>query len=137
FALQSALWRDLIEHDPRSFAGLIVLTGLSPQAVSAFSDEEVKTWIDAICENNEWEGIRRPIELDNRLDVNSLLPAFQVPTLSIGCTHDYMVPPQHARLLAISIPGAQYAELPCGHLAPFEQPEAFVTMLLDFINAHQ
>ena len=134
FALQSALWRDLISHDPRSFAGLIILTGLSPQVVSAFSEEELKFWIDAICENNDWDGIRRQINLDSRLDISPLLPKIQAPTLSIGCAHDHMVPPHHARALADAIPGAKYAELASGHLAPFEQPEAFVTLLLDFIS---
>lgn len=134
FALQSALWRDLIQHDPRSFAGMIVLTGLNPQVVSAFGEEELKAWIDAICENNDWDGIRRQIDLDSRLDVTPLLPKIQAPTLSIGCTHDHMVPPHHARALAEAIPGARYAELASGHLAPFEQPEAFVKLLLEFIG---
>jgi len=134
FALQAALWQDLIRHDPRSFAGQIILTGLSPQTVSAFSEEELKAWIDAICENNDWEGILKQIDLDGRLDVSSLLPKVQAPTLSIGCAHDYIVPPQHARTLADTISDARYAELACGHLAPFEQPEAFVGLLLDFIG---
>lgn len=134
FALQSALWKDLIRHDPRSFAGIIVLTGLSPRTVSAFSGEELKAWIDAICENNDWEGILRQIELDARLDVSDLPPRIRARTLSIGCAHDHMVPPHHARALADIIPDAQYAELACGHLAPFEQPEAFARLLLDFIG---
>ena len=133
FALQAALWRDLIRHDPRSFAGLIVLTGLSPQVVSAFGEDELKAWIDAIHENNDWDGIRRQIDLDSRLDVTHLLAEIQAPTLSIGCTHDHMVPPHHARTLAETIPNATYAELSCGHLAPFEQPEAFARHLLGFI----
>ncbi|NYT24331.1 alpha/beta fold hydrolase [Alcaligenaceae bacterium] len=134
FALQSALWLDLIEHDPRSFAGLIVLTGLSPEVVSAFSEEEVKAWIDAICDNNDWDGIRRQISLDGRLDITAMLPKIQAPTLSIGCTHDHLVPPHHARALASAIAGARYEELPSGHLAPFEQAEAFAALLLGFIG---
>jgi 3-oxoadipate enol-lactonase len=135
FALQSALWRDLIQHDPRSFAGLIVLTGLSPQVVSALSEEALKGWIDAICENNDWDGILRQIDLDSCLDVTPLLSQIRAPTLSIGCTHDHMVPPQHARALATAISGARYAELESGHLAPFEQPEAFVKLLLEFVGS--
>jgi len=136
FALQGALWRDLIEHDPRSFAGMIVLTGLSPQVVSSFSEEEIKGWIDAICENNDWAGIRRQIDLDGRLDVTPLLGAIKAPTLSIGCTHDHMVPPHHAQALARAIPNAEYTELPCGHLAPFEQAEAYARLLLEFTGRH-
>lgn len=136
FALQSALWRDLIGHDPRQFARLIILTGLSPQALSSFQESDVKLWIDAICSNNDWEGISRQIVLDATLDVSALLPRLSVPTLSIGCEHDHMVPPQHARQLASAIPGARYRELPCGHLAPFEQPDAFLELLNDFTSDH-
>lgn len=134
FALQAALWKDMIHHDPRSFAGMIILTGLSPQVVSAFSEDELNGWINAIHENNDWQGILRQIELDGRLDVSGLLSKIQARTLSIGCIHDHMVPPHHARALAEAIPGAQYAELQSGHLAPFEQPEAFLTQLMGFID---
>lgn len=136
FALQSQLWLDLIRHDPRQFARLIILTGLSPQAVSSFQESDVRLWEDAICANNDWEGISRQIGLDATLDVSAILPAIRVPTLSIGCTHDHMVPPQHARHLAATIAGARYHELSCGHLAPFEQPDAFLEALNDFTGQH-
>lgn len=134
FALQAALWKDLIHHDPRSFAGMIIMTGLSPHVVSAFSEDELNAWINAIHENNDWEGILRQIELDSRLDVTALLPQVKARALSIGCALDHIVPPMHARAIAAAIPGAQYAELESGHLAPFEQPEAFVKMLLEFTS---
>lgn len=44
-----------------------------------------------------------------------------------------MVPPMHARALADAIPNAHYAELASGHLAPFEQAEAYARLLLDFL----
>lgn len=135
FALQGALWRDLINHDPRSFAGLIILTGLSPQTVSAFSEETLKDWIDTICANNDWPGILKQIDLDGRLDIRDLLPRVQAPTLSIGCTHDHIVPPEQARHIAAQIPGARYAEIASGHLAPFEQTEAFLGLLAQFMAA--
>jgi len=136
FALQAALWKDLIDHDPRSFAGLIVLTGLSPEVVSSFDETTLTAWIDAIYHNNDWPGILRQIELDGQLDVTPLLPRIQAPTLSIGCTHDYVVPPLHARKLKDAIPGAQYVEVASGHLVPFEQPQTMLEFALGFINKH-
>ena len=37
-------------------------------------------------------------------------------------------------LVADAIPGARHAELDSGHLAPFEQPEAFLDLLTAFID---
>src|SRR5690606_13961214 len=66
--LQSKLWLDLIEVDPRAFARLILLTGFSPAFLSTFDEHQIKEWLDIICAVNRWEGISRQIDLDRRLD---------------------------------------------------------------------
>jgi len=45
-----------------------------------------------------------------------------------------MVPPAHARALAEAIPSARYAELPTGHLAPMEKPDALVDIVVSFLR---
>ena len=48
---------------------------------------------------------------------------------------DAATPPALCRLLAESIPGASYVELPgCGHCPPLEQPEAFIAAVADFLS---
>jgi pimeloyl-ACP methyl ester carboxylesterase len=132
--LQSDLWNDLIRLHPRLFARMILLTGFRPDFLASLQDDEINAWIDAICSVNRWDGIVRQIELDGTLDVRPLLPRIRQPTLVIGCSHDHMVPPSHSRALAAAIPGARYAELDSGHLAPFERAEEFVRMVLGFIT---
>jgi pimeloyl-ACP methyl ester carboxylesterase len=131
--LQSDLWNDLIRLHPRLFARMILLTGFRPDFLASLSDEQIKEWVDAICSVNKWEGIVRQIELDASLDVRPQLPRISQPTLVIGCSHDHMVPASHSRALAAAIPGARYAELDSGHLAPFERAEEFLQMVLGFI----
>ncbi|PLC49601.1 alpha/beta hydrolase [Pollutimonas subterranea] len=133
--LQSELWLDLIRLEPRAFARLILLAGFSPPFLSGLDDRQVDEWIDAICTVNRWDGIARQIDLDRRLDISAQVQKINRPTLVIGCGHDQMVPVEHSRALAATITGSRYAELDSGHLAPFECPDEFVKLVLDFIDA--
>ncbi|WP_323012007.1 alpha/beta fold hydrolase [Castellaniella sp.] len=135
--MQSELWLNLIRNDPHDFARLILLTGFSPAFLDRMDETQLTQWADAVVVSNRWEGIIRQIMLDMRLDIRALLPRITAPTLVIGCAHDAMVPKEHARALTDAIPGARYAELDSGHLAPFEQPEAFLDLLTTFIDAPQ
>ncbi|WP_269495062.1 alpha/beta fold hydrolase [Castellaniella sp. S9] len=132
--LQSELWLDLIRHDPHGFAKMILLTGFSPAFLAGMERDVMNQWLDAIIVSNRWEGIARQIQLDGRLDIRPQLPRIKAPTLVIGCTQDYMVPKAHAKALADAVPGARYAELDCGHLAPFERAEEFLGMVLGFVG---
>lgn len=132
--LQFDLWLHLIREDPRSFARLVLLTGFSPAFLNRLSTQELNLWQDAICTSNRWDGISRQIELDKRVDVRAHCARISQPTLVIGCTNDFMVPVDHAKALAASISGARYEELPSGHLAPFERPDEFATLVETFLR---
>ena len=132
--LQSRLWLDLIRSDPRTFARLVLLTGFSPEFLSGLSGAQIDEWIEGILSMNKWDGIARQIELDRTLDISEQAKRIKTPTLVIGCSHDNMVPVRHSRALASMIPDARYAELPSGHLAPFELPDEFSTLVMDFIS---
>ncbi|WP_308120067.1 alpha/beta fold hydrolase [Streptomyces bambusae] len=57
-----------------------------------------------------------------------------VPVLVVGFADDVLAPAPLSREVAAAIPGARYAELPdTGHLGFLERPEAFNTVLLDFL----
>ena len=67
---------------------------------------------------------------DHRLDA---LGEVSVPSLVIGFEHDLMTPPSRGREVAEAIPGGRYVEVPgCGHLGPFEEPDAVLGHLLEF-----
>jgi 3-oxoadipate enol-lactonase len=60
--------------------------------------------------------------------------AVRAPTLVLTGEHDAMAPPDVARGLADSIPGARFAILPgAGHISNIERPEAFTSVLRDFL----
>ncbi len=132
--LEFGLWRDLIRSDHRAMARLLLLTGFSPDFLASLSSQQIEESIDAIITGNQWEGMLRQVELDLTLDINQQVKRITKPTLVIGCTHDQMVPPAHARALAMTITGARYVELDSGHLAPLERPDEFVQVVTDFLR---
>lgn len=133
-ALQTGLWLDLIAKDPALFARLIVLNGMSATRVAAMSAVEIEAWVHAICQNNDWHAIARQIDLDRRVNVTALLGKIKAPTLVIGCTHDQVIPLEHAQALTQAIAGARFVQLDAGHLAPFEQAEPFAEMVVKFVS---
>jgi len=135
-SMQFELWRDLIRTDRVSMARLVLLTGFSPDFLSRLGADAIKENIDTIVTTNNWDGMARQVELDLTLDVRSQARRINKPTLVIGCSHDHMVPPSHARELARLIADADYAEMATGHLAALEQPDAFLALLRDFLRKH-
>ncbi len=71
----------------------------------------------------------------DRPDSTPLLPAIRVPTLVVVGGEDRVSPPDVAKAMAASIPGARLAVIPAaGHLAPLEQPLATSRAFADFLE---
>lgn len=69
------------------------------------------------------------------LDFQPVLADIRNPTLVMAGALDMTTPAALARLLADGIPGAKFMEIAnCGHCPQIEQPEAFVTLVNDFLN---
>lgn len=133
--LQFELWRQLIDQDRRAAADLILLTGFSPAWMRERTHAELVDAAESIVAGNCWEGMRRQVELDLRVDVTDYVRKIVCPTLLIGCEYDHMVPSSHTRELEQLINGAQYRELPSGHLLPLEAPDALVKQMQAFLGA--
>jgi pimeloyl-ACP methyl ester carboxylesterase len=64
------------------------------------------------------------------------LGTIAAPTHVIVGSEDVLTPPQQSRALAERIPGARYTEVPAlGHVLFAENPDAFNSALLQFLNA--
>ena len=69
--------------------------------------------------------------LDMELDTE--LGNITTPTLSIGCKHDVMRPPQMVQEMSKLIPGARYVEADSGHFMHAQSPELFAQMAVAFL----
>ena len=131
--LQFRLWRELIDSDREALARIVLLTGFSPAFLSSLGDEAIEAAVQEIVAGNNWPGMARQVDLDLVADVRAEAARIIRPTLVIGCTHDHMVPSAHAKELARLIPGAIYAELDSGHLAPLEKPAKLLDLIEPFL----
>ena len=58
-----------------------------------------------------------------------------VPTLALWAEHDRLIPPLYGEVYQQAITGAKLELLPdCGHMAPFERPEAVAEAVLSFLR---
>ncbi|HEY2392131.1 MAG TPA: alpha/beta hydrolase [Candidatus Angelobacter sp.] len=71
------------------------------------------------------------------LDLTSKLGGFQFPTLVINGRYDMNVAPLTAWRLAHAIPGAKVVFFEkSGHLPSYEEPDKYIEVLENFLNAH-
>ena len=66
-------------------------------------------------------------------DQRAALSGLTMPALVLAGTHDSVSQPLVLRRMAERIPNARYLELDAGHLAPFEEPEAFAEAVQAFL----
>lgn len=131
--LQLRLWRHLIASDREAMTRLGLLTCFSPAYVARFDAAAIEQAVAEDLAATDWDGLARQVDLDLTLDVTAEAPRVCAPALVLGCRHDQIVPPDHARALAAAIPGAVYAELDSGHCAPLEAPEALLDLVEPFL----
>lgn len=128
-------WLDLIDRDRGALARHWLLTGFSPAFLSGQTAQTLEDNVALTLATQNWEGVRRQIDLDLTVDIREAAARVRAPTLVIGCRQDQMVPPAHARGLAASIADADYAELDSGHGAAVEATAALADLVEPFFTA--
>ena len=63
-----------------------------------------------------------------------LLRGVTIPTLAVWSTGDAIVPRSCAEAYRDTVAGARYAEIPGGHAAEYEAPDALATLVEDFLG---
>jgi pimeloyl-ACP methyl ester carboxylesterase len=99
---------------------------------------EHEQWFDELQRvSTSAENAAHLMEIDDEIDVRSLLPAVTAPTLVVHCDRDQAVPAERGRLLAAEIPGARYVSLPsANHLVTEMEPawRLLLDELAHFLN---
>jgi len=71
----------------------------------------------------------------NDLDVRDQLSTITVPTLVVGCEHDFVTPLPEQEYLVKHIPHASLMIIPdSGHASMYEKPLLFSSLVLGFVN---
>lgn len=78
---------------------------------------------------------RNAVTLLTTFDGRARLPQISVPTLVLAGSDDQTAPAATMERMAARIPNAEYVLLEgCGHLGPMDQPDAFNSALLAFLQ---
>ncbi len=93
-------------------------------------------WVREMILEADPEGIARALEaMAGRPDSRPLLGEIEVPTLVIVGEEDTLTPPSDAKEMAAAIPEAEMLIIAdAGHMANIENPAAFNTALLGFVE---
>lgn len=91
---------------------------------------EHEQWFDDLQRiSTSPENAARLMEIDNEIDVRSLLPLVRVPTLVVHCDREKAVPAECGRQIAAAIPGARYVSLPSENHLILEKEPAWSLLL--------
>ncbi|HMN44341.1 MAG TPA: 3-oxoadipate enol-lactonase [Povalibacter sp.] len=71
------------------------------------------------------------------MDLREDIKGITTTTLVIGGTKDPATPPDHAELIANSIPGARLKMLEAAHLSNIEKAQEFTSTLVEFLGASE
>lgn len=80
------------------------------------------------------DGFRAAARACQRHHALDRLTRIGVPTCVIGGEHDILTRPALSRRLAAAVPSAELRWLPVGHMTFWEQPDAWTTAVLEFIE---
>jgi pimeloyl-ACP methyl ester carboxylesterase/DNA-binding CsgD family transcriptional regulator len=99
---------------------------------------EQQDWFNELCRRTTSPAIAaRLLEARAEVDVRHLLEELRVPTLVLHASHDGVTPIAEGRLLASSIPGAQFVELDSrNHVLLEDEPawQRFTEAVLEFVG---
>jgi 3-oxoadipate enol-lactonase len=132
-----AAWNERIEHVEHDGMNGVVGGTLSRWFTEGFAAQQPQTFArirEMILATNPagFIGCGHAIR---DFDVKSETHRIKVPTLVIVGEHDLATPPDMARGIAASIPGAEFELIPnAAHQAAVEQPKAFNSALAKFLE---
>jgi pimeloyl-ACP methyl ester carboxylesterase len=127
--LQFKLWLRLASTDKVAFTKLLLVSGLSPQFLSAFDEPTLNGIIEDFIASTDWRPIEQVIRVDLSVDVREYAASIKTPTLLVTAKHDQIVPPAYSENL---VPDAKTVELNSGHLIFLEKPVELASAILSF-----
>ncbi|KMY85795.1 Beta-ketoadipate enol-lactone hydrolase [Candidatus Paraburkholderia calva] len=120
------------EHGTPSLADATIERWMTPAFRKAHP--EVVEQIGETIARTPAEGFARAAEAVSRFDARRQLSGIRKRTLVIAGEHDMGTPPAASRIVADTVPGAQFHLLDAAHLTPVEQSQQFSVLLDAFLR---
>ena len=126
----------MVQNDGvQSLAELMVPKLLAPTSLTTKPD--VVADLRAMISESSVGGVVAALHaMKHRRDSTPLLEGIAVPTLVLAGSEDMLMPAREVKVMADTIPGAQYAVMSgTGHLSPMEEPNDTAEVIGHFLNA--
>ncbi|QTH59212.1 alpha/beta hydrolase [Corynebacterium hindlerae] len=124
------LWFRLRETDEDALRTFTVLSVFGPEFIAWMSPRQLEASRKSLVFSAFGEAQMR---LNRSVDISALLPSITAETLVLSCTQDAMVPPHHQQQLTAALADAHLRYLHGGHGIVFEDPDAVVREILEFL----
>lgn len=135
---------ELLLPEHREFlAAMEALRNLSPSTLA--DPRAARDWLDLLnlSLSPPTPGIRAQNNLDQVAETHgsqqlATYATITAPTLAIAYSDDSVIPPAQVAEVAAAIPGCTLITIPnAGHYGYLEQPQAFNSAVIDFLNQHR
>ncbi|GAB3549109.1 pimeloyl-ACP methyl ester carboxylesterase [Actinopolyspora lacussalsi] len=125
------LWRRLADTDPQAYSRFVTMLLFTRSFMNGLGDAGLE---EAASGTGFTPATLRQIDLNSRIDISDSVGDVVAPTLVIGCSHDQLIPVEHARQLHQAIGQSDYVELESGHLVVVEKSDELVKHISEFLK---
>ncbi|MFM2343263.1 MAG: hypothetical protein RLZZ592_2916 [Pseudomonadota bacterium] len=132
--LRNRIWHELRAARAESLPAYMMFCAFSPAFIRLRTEAELAQMAARIPLDGF---VDRQMALNAAIDIRERIGDIRATTLVVGCTHDQMVPPEHARLLFGGIDDARYTQIDAGHAVVFERPAELLCQVSRFLDAPQ
>ncbi|WP_394615749.1 alpha/beta fold hydrolase [Lentzea sp. JNUCC 0626] len=127
-------WKSLLAG-PRSVLARYILSLMcSKQYLARLSPAQAEGFAELIGASVP-TGSSEHIDLILRTDLSDVLPQITQPTLVIGAAGDQLLSPELGKEVSDLVPGAKYADLPCGHAIALESAQPWARLITDYLTS--
>jgi class 3 adenylate cyclase/pimeloyl-ACP methyl ester carboxylesterase len=130
------VWQSHVEQTLKSWGTGETIRNVAPSQAS--NPEAVAQFAKYERLSSSPGALRTVLSIHRKIDVTSILPTLQVPTLVLHNRTDAQVPVALGRKLAAQIPGAKYIEYPVGdHYAWLGNTDTLHGDIEEFVTGHR
>jgi 3-oxoadipate enol-lactonase len=120
-------------HGMAAVAEAVATNGMAPSFREAHP-AEWRAYVELLRANDP-QAYAATCRVIADLDITAELPRIQAPVLLIAGDGDGVAPPAASRETAATIPDARFVEIAdCGHILPWEKPEALLSTVRPFLR---
>lgn len=129
--LRNDLWHSLRAHSEADLRIFTALSVFAPNFLSSLSPAQVRSTLSSVRFTDFGD---QQMHLNRNIDIRDAASLVTAETLVLSCAHDAMIPLHHQEQLVQLIPDSHLEILLGGHGIVFEDPDAVIRAVQEFLS---